>query len=352
MAGEDTKRVFIDTNIFIGLYESNNNKIDKIFEDISKFKNMLVFPEQVYDEFLRNRDSILQNQINLSKKNKVEIHTTSLIRHLNEFTALSDLKKQFDDKNNELITALQKIKNNATEDPVLQGFLSIYNDEQVKKLPRTSEIIQKAHTRLLIGNPPIDKRKGTMGDQIIWETLIQNLKDDLIFVTEDQTYLEHKYFIENEYMTCTTKRIIITDKISTALKEIGEHPSFELISFEMYDRRPKCMLQKNRPTDSQLIHAVVNLRNYKRWFLDIMDIYLYYEDGTEIQIEPSTNPNFDTSLEELVVTSEDSEIYCDLKEIENDFKKNISSLLKDEGYGDLDINNIDYEFVEFIDSND
>lgn len=225
-------KVFIDTNIFLGLYESNNNNVGNIFADISKLKSTLVFSEQVYDEFLRNRDSILQKEIKSCQRNKVELHTTALISHLDNFKELIQLKRCFKDENNKLIESLETIQKNTFDDPVLQCFLTIYNDIQVQKFKRTEEIIQRARTRLLIGNPPIDKKKGTIGDQIIWETLLEKLTDDLIFVTEDNTYLEHKSFIENEYLRCTDKQVYITNKVSFALEKMGETPSQELKDFE------------------------------------------------------------------------------------------------------------------------
>lgn len=62
-------KVFIDTNVFLGLYQTNKNNLENIFEDISKLKSSIVFVDQVSDEFLRNRDKVLTRQIqNVSKK--------------------------------------------------------------------------------------------------------------------------------------------------------------------------------------------------------------------------------------------------------------------------------------------
>ena len=64
-------KVFIDTNVFLGLYQTNKNNLENIFEDISKLKSSIVFVDQVSDEFLRNRDKVLTRQIqNVSKKNQ------------------------------------------------------------------------------------------------------------------------------------------------------------------------------------------------------------------------------------------------------------------------------------------
>lgn len=340
-------KVFIDTNVFLDLYQTNKNNVSTIFADISKLKGTLVFSEQVYDEFLRNRDSTLQKAINLCNINKIELHTTALIRHLDEFKELDQLKNDFSYKNKELIKSLEKMQNDTSSDPILQSFLSIYNDTNVDKLKRTDEIIRKARIRSLIGNPPIEKKKGTIGDQVIWETLLENLTEDLIFVTGDKTYLHHKLFIESEFNDRTGKQIYITDKVSFALDKIGETPSKELIYFEKFNQR----LTKSKVeiyTGSPIVSVFVNLRNFKLWFLDILDIDIYCEDGTENRIEPPEDIRFSPSLEEIESTNKDSEMYDILKECETGFKNEISSILERAGYGKIDINAIEYDIVEYI----
>ncbi|MBN1637619.1 MAG: DUF4935 domain-containing protein [Ignavibacteriales bacterium] len=64
-------KVFIDTNVFLSLYQTNQNDLEKIFEDISKLKPSLVLVDQVSDEFLRNRDKIFFDQIKNVSKNKI-----------------------------------------------------------------------------------------------------------------------------------------------------------------------------------------------------------------------------------------------------------------------------------------
>jgi len=61
-------KIFIDTNIFLGLYESNFNSL-KIFKDIRQIEDNLVIPDQVYSEFVRNRDLILLRLINQVNSN-------------------------------------------------------------------------------------------------------------------------------------------------------------------------------------------------------------------------------------------------------------------------------------------
>ena len=345
-------KVFIDTNVFLRLYQTKEGNITRIFEDISKLKSSIVFVDQVFDEFLRNRDKILMKQIeNVSNQKIKNLHVTPLIKSLDEFSDLVEARKLFDINHKKLLSKIEKIKDDIKEDVVYKNFCDLYSDSALTKYVRTDEIIDKAHTRMLIGNPPIDDEKNTIGDQIIWETLISNLNDDLIFITYDSTYEDHISFLKAEYRSKVNKDLHITEKVSFALSKIKEKPSTELREFEKFDRhtiKPKVTFY----TESPLVSAFVNLRNYKLWYLDILDIDLYYEDSTEIRIEPSDNPNFSTALEDLESTQKESEMYPSLKKIEDDFKEYISLLLEKEGYGKIEASNIEYEIVEFIEPND
>ncbi|ABE51540.1 PIN domain-containing protein [Methanococcoides burtonii] len=280
--------IFIDTNIFLGLYESNNNKVSQIFDDITKLKKRLIIPEQVYDEFLRNRDSVLQKQINSSNKNKVEIHTTALIRHMEEYDNLKTIKDDFDEKNKLLIQKLKDLQTHSDDDPILNGFLDIYNSKDVKKIKRTETIIQKAKDRMLMGNPPIDKKKGTIGDQIIWETLLENLNDDVIFVTEDNTYVNHKLFIENEFLNVVGKKIFITDRVSVALKQVNETPSEALIEFEK-TKKSKDFIEEDEIKDL--------LAHFETEGIDISPNLLFF-------LFKYSKDNYNVFKEEIGITSE------------------------------------------------
>ena len=80
-------KIFIDTNIFLGLYETNNDPITIFEKDISKLRPHLISTDQVYDEFIRNRDIQLQTLIKRCKENQCRINSTSIINSLEEFSA-------------------------------------------------------------------------------------------------------------------------------------------------------------------------------------------------------------------------------------------------------------------------
>ncbi len=63
-------KIFIDTNLFLGLYWSDEDT-GQIFGDIEALKPYLLFPDLVFDEFLRNRDRILDTHSRQIKKTEI-----------------------------------------------------------------------------------------------------------------------------------------------------------------------------------------------------------------------------------------------------------------------------------------
>lgn len=223
-------KVFIDTNIFLGLYYANHNPVT-IFEDIFKLKSHLILTDQIHDEFVRNRDIQLQSLIKNSKNYNLNYPTSSLIRSLKEFADLNKINKGLQDANTRLIEKLQKMKEDKDIDPVFESFLKLYNDSKITKYERNEDIIRKAHNRKLIGNPP-RSNKDTIGDEMNWEIILSNVKDDLVIIARDKTYNDHITFLKKEFKSKTNKELFIDENISFALKKIGEIPSDELNKFE------------------------------------------------------------------------------------------------------------------------
>lgn len=225
-------KIFIDTNFFLNFYQSNTDKL-RILKDLRKHSSYLIFPEQVYYEFLRNRDGILSNLFkSFVASCKINIHTSSLIQNFPTFKKLKKIEKNFQNVVKKVKQNLEDVKNNLDDDPVYNAFYDLYNSKKSVKLPISDILIKKAHERYLLGNPPGNDKK-TIGDQLIWEILISNLKENLIIVARDKTYKNNSLFLKKEFNKITNKElIIITEKISDALQEIGVKSSDEIIELE------------------------------------------------------------------------------------------------------------------------
>ncbi len=225
-------KVFIDTNIFLGLYESNEDTLE-IFKDIEKLESKLVFSRQVYDEFLRNRDQILRKlRHDIKTVNKIGMHSTSLIKSVTEYEQLKKIKVDFNTINQLLIQNVEEMTVDSSKDPIFSQFIRLYNSTSVMRIEKSETLIQRAFFRKLAGNPPISSKKDTIGDEIIWESLLEHITDDLILISRDNTYKKYSTFLINEYRNKTGKSLSITETLSEALKCVGEEPSDKLVQFE------------------------------------------------------------------------------------------------------------------------
>ena len=124
------------------------------------------------------------------------------------------------DKCNELIVDLEK-------DPIYTLYLS-FCDEIYE---RTISIVDNAVRRKYIGNPPTSN-KTTCCDEIIWESILENCKNDLIIVTRDKTFNDNYNFLKTEYKNKVGKNLLIVEFISDVIRLLGEVPSGQLETIE------------------------------------------------------------------------------------------------------------------------
>jgi hypothetical protein len=95
--------------------------------------------------------------------------------------------------------------------------------------------VMRAHRRKLLGNPPKSERKETIGDEVIWEMLLElleGLDEDLVLVTQDNTYRNHITYLREEYTERTGRTLFVEDSISAALDRMGIEPSEALSVYE------------------------------------------------------------------------------------------------------------------------
>ena len=227
-------KIYTDTNWFIDFYREappNMNWLD----DLSKGKDSLVITRQTINEFHRNRVATLNCVINAFEKSvKVPSpHLTALLRLLPGYEELESINKNYKKKSKEFSDYLLQVIEDDKKDPVAQKLFTIWADAAVTILEPSDELVDKAFRRKLLGNPPTSPDTYTVGDELIWELLLANMKEDLIVVTGDRTFLENKALLQGEFSLRTGKTLIlITEKFSSALKAAGKIPSDKLIDVE------------------------------------------------------------------------------------------------------------------------
>jgi hypothetical protein len=155
------------------------------------------------------------------------------------------------------LLSLRDVRNDPVAQRVHEMLVYLRSDEY-----RITDLcIARAQRRKLLGNPPTSNDKYSMGDELTWEMILDNLDDDLIIVTRDHTYHDSQSLLEEELFERTKHHIILlTDKLSEALRALGETPSPQLIreekeepdGFQLTNRLcPRCGHQNLHRLDMQ-----------------------------------------------------------------------------------------------------
>ncbi|MDD4567876.1 hypothetical protein L21_1939 [Methanoculleus chikugoensis] len=224
--------VCIDTNLFLELYGSDESP-EEIIADIAALAVHLAFPDIIIDEFLRNRSRILDRIVDdMRRRESGELRLPSVIRSYPNVASLQRAAEEYNMAIGALCDDIESMIIDPAADPVARAFNALFGDPAVRIFHRTDELVTRAHRRKLLGNPPKSTGTDTIGDELIWETLLANLEEDLIFISRDRTYRNHAAYLVREYRERTGSTLTITDRVSDALALVGRPPSPALIGLE------------------------------------------------------------------------------------------------------------------------
>jgi len=180
--------LFIDTNIFLSFYHFSSDdleEIQKLSVLLDKKDVVLWLPEQVKDEFSRNRESRLGDALRKLKEQQGKAQFPQICKEYDEYEEIRKLQSETQEKLTSLI--------NKVNEDVFRRTLKA--DEQITRLfskaridMPSDDIIRRAELRVRVGNPP--GKDGSLGDAINWETLLENIEDeeDLYIITDDKDF--------------------------------------------------------------------------------------------------------------------------------------------------------------------
>lgn len=186
--GLSQMNVFIDTNIFLSFYHLTNDDLEelrKLKVLLEKGGVVLHLPNQTVDEYWRNRENKIAAALKSLKDQKLNLQFPALCKDYTEYASLRDLQKDFERQHSSLIYQISKdIENNSLKaDVVIEELFG-----KSTPINLSEELVSKAEFRMSVGNPP--GKNGSLGDAIIWETLLENVPDgkDLYLIADDRDY--------------------------------------------------------------------------------------------------------------------------------------------------------------------
>ncbi|ALU89846.1 hypothetical protein Hrubri_2670 [Herbaspirillum rubrisubalbicans M1] len=212
--------IYIDTNVYLDFYQAAHDPL-AVFDELHQVRENLVITEQTVLEFARNRNSRLTQLVtNIKKSSSAGPYTVSVLRDTTEFKDWVAAQKAAEAAVKKLAAIIESWIMDKDQDPVSEGILKLVNE--MFFYATKDSAIEKAKLRKILGNPPTSPDKYTIGDELIWETLLEQCNKDLIIVSRDKTFLENFGLLRSEYDNKSRKLLKITKHLSEALQDIGK----------------------------------------------------------------------------------------------------------------------------------
>lgn len=179
-------KVFIDTNILLGLYQLSGPDLDELKKIVKLAENEkieILLPQQVADEFWRNRERVIREALDTLSKTKAQQFLPNLVRQSPKVVELREAVSSVN-------SLVKEIRSDAESE--VNG-KELAADKLIKQLlkqcePVADEVVQTAILRHQLGNPP--GKKDSLGDAVNWEWLLSKATDfdDLTIISSDGDY--------------------------------------------------------------------------------------------------------------------------------------------------------------------
>lgn len=226
---------FIDTNIFLDFYRSQNETSLSLLKKLESVKQSIICTYQVEMEFLKNRQiSIINNSTESSLS--IDDRLPAVMDDSKLRSILKKDKKEIEKRRKELRNKIANIISKpALYDPVWKSLEAIFTSKNSHVLTRDMTIRHNikrlAWRRFILGYPPRKSKDTSIGDALNWEWFIHccnKLTGKFIIVSRDsdygaqyndQTFLNDA--LKSEFRDRVgRKSIIYTTKLSEALKHL------------------------------------------------------------------------------------------------------------------------------------
>jgi len=236
------KKLFIDSNIYLGFYNSIQPEFKKLLSALIEIKDKIFITHQIIDEINRNKLNIFRVSVDNYIKQSI-FSTTHLPEHLetdgnNRISAWNTKRKQLEGAAFKLNKELSDIINDTLEtisksqDKVSIELQKIFTTP----LKVSGETLKKANMRKTIGNPP-GKNNNPLGDQLNWVQILENCKNTthIWIVSKDKDYFveySNRLFLNSllykEITGINSKiEIKVFNKLSDALRDFNNHQKIE-----------------------------------------------------------------------------------------------------------------------------
>lgn len=226
--------LFVDTNIWLDFYRSNNEAGFSLLRHLNKLSPFIIMTEQVEMEFHKNRQAeILRSVSALSPPKTMSFPAFLTIKQVNEINkTIRDTQRLFKTIQSYLPSILE---NPEVNDQVYQACNKIFGKKDDLRFGKNhsewKSIQEKAENRHRLGYPPRKHSDTSIGDAVNWEWIIHcaiSSKSNIAIVSRDsdygqtsgeKTYLNNHLKREFSDRVGKVQRITLYAKVSSVLKE-------------------------------------------------------------------------------------------------------------------------------------
>lgn len=259
--------VFIDTNIFLNFYhygKDDLDALDKVFTTHQHGSAKVYLTQQIYNEFMRNREIKLEDALKRFKDKRLP-QLPIFMKQCDEYNKIIDLSKELDKLCKSLSANIDdKIKNNQLlADKLIENIFT----KDVE--PITPEYYQRAKMRMDLGNPP--GKNGSLGDAINWCILLEKVPsgEDLHLISADGDFyskldeIEPNPVLLAEWKHQKSSNLYVYRELSKFLKE-----NFDGVAFS-YDKNKYELINSlyKVPNFTATHHIVAELEKFSYFSL-------------------------------------------------------------------------------------
>lgn len=224
--------LFIDTNIFLSFYHLTNEDLEelkKLAALIDSHEIQLFLPEQVTNEFDRNRSAKIMDAMRKLQDAKFNLSFPLFAKDYEEYSELRDIMKKADTLHAKLVKRIMsdaELGDLAADDVVSTLF------KKAKKIASTDVLYLKALRRVRLGNPP--GKEFSLGDALNWECLLNEIPNgaDIYIVSADKDFRSIlvdgnvNEFLFAEWSSSKNSSLFFYSKISDFFKD--KYPNIKI----------------------------------------------------------------------------------------------------------------------------
>lgn len=179
--------LFIDTNIYLSFFHLTSDDLEelkKLSVVLASGEIKLFLPEQVVQEFRRNRDAKVADGLKGLREQRLNLQFPQMCKDYSAYKRLRELQKEYDERHSALLKeiAVDISAQSLKADTLVQELF-----QQATRIP-VSGLVDRARLRIEVGNPP--GKDGSLGDAVNWEALLENVPagQELHFITDDRDF--------------------------------------------------------------------------------------------------------------------------------------------------------------------